>query len=218
VHLLAWRHTNLTLSSTGMRKKRLLVVQWIHEDTVEPAQLRVWEEEVKRSPYISSAYINAGKHDQELGAGCSASIQQNTETVKLQGAEGPGCESTTQSEGPAMDSCILHFLAWRPADLTNPPTGRKKKLLLVVRWIDEETVQPAQLILWEKEVKRSPYVGSAFSNAGLHHQELMITGVGYCHNCDPMHQKTETVKLEVVHVAGNACQPSSNHGPDPSLK
>ena len=178
-----------------MRKKRLLVVQWIDEETVEPAQLRVWEEEVKRSPYISSAYVNAGQHHQELGAGCSASIQQNTETVKSQVVDGPGysCEPITQSEGPVTDSCILQFLAWRPANLTISTTGMRKKMLLVVRWIDEETVQPAQLILWEKEVKRSPYVGSAFSNAGLHHQELMITGVGYCHNCDPMHQKTEIV-------------------------
>jgi hypothetical protein len=63
---LAWRHTNATIIATGKRKKRLLVLQWIDEEQVDAEQLRVWEDEVQRRPYIGCGFSNAGLDHQEL--------------------------------------------------------------------------------------------------------------------------------------------------------
>ncbi len=70
-------------------------MQWIDEETVEPAQLRVWEEEVERSPYICSSYLNVGQNHQKLGAGLYASMQHNTETVKSQVVDGEDVHEPT---------------------------------------------------------------------------------------------------------------------------
>jgi hypothetical protein len=89
----AWRHTNILYSPTGRRKKRLLVLQWIDEEMVSPEKLRVWEQEAKCSPYIASAFTNAGLTHEELkitGAACNASMHKNMDTVKLQVVDGAG--------------------------------------------------------------------------------------------------------------------------------
>jgi hypothetical protein len=86
---------------------------------------------------------------------------------------------------------------------------------LVLQWIDEETVSPEKLRVWEQEAMCSPYIASAFVNAGLTHEELKITGAA-CN--ESMHKNLETAKLPVVDGAGYSGEPLPRLNHDSSKK
>jgi hypothetical protein len=105
VHCVGYRNTTMPNHRTGGTKRRLLVLQWIDEDTLGAQGARVWHTLETKNPPATGAYMNVGgkKGESELEREYMASLSAVSSDVKLESAlRETRAEQSVMQSGPNL--------------------------------------------------------------------------------------------------------------------